>query len=69
MMTLTRGLWFAALDFHAALIAVKSTEVAANSSAVESDFSSIVESADELSCLGEVAVADGGERRMAVAGG
>lgn len=68
MMTLTRGLWFAALDFHATLIAVKSTEVAANSSAVESDFSSIVESADELS-LGGVAVADGGARRMAAAGG
>lgn len=65
-MTLTRGLWFAALLDFPLKLAVKSTEVVVSSFAVELDFSSTAVSVDK-SHFGE-AVAGDGARQMAAAG-
>ena len=65
-MTLTRGLWFAALLDFPLKLAVKSTEVEVSSSVVELDFSSTAVSVDK-SHFGE-AVAGDVARQMAAAG-
>lgn len=70
MMTLSRGLSFAALlgFHHRSVLAVMSTEVV-NNFAVELDFSSITELVDE-SRSGEVVVAaDDGAKQKAVVDG
>lgn len=66
-MTLIRGLWCAALLDFPSKPAVKSTEVAVSSFAVESDYSSTAESAGESRFGG--AVAGDEVKQMAVADG
>lgn len=51
------------------MLAVMSTEVAANNFAVESDFSSVTESVDELRLGEAVGVADDGEKQKAAVDG